>query len=253
MVNDNEVVPKQVKDEDPKKPPTDEIHVIHDADSFDTPPEKTFLSDIKDDDKSNLSLDCLQGPKTNSRHNALKLFYLAVLFLIIYLFSFKREEMIETAESADVAALRERFMAAFPHLKNTTHSLFPLLNATIFHDLMASQEAQTDKQHIGTRLYEEGARVNHPVVMVPGFVTSGLEVWAAKDCMKRFFRQRVWTAITGATSFLGERECWKEHMMLDPWTGNDPEGIRIRAAEGFVAADFFVMNYWVSGCWCIIF
>lgn len=221
-----------------KKKPAEIIHVIHDNDSFETPPEKASLSDMQDEKRS------LDVPEASPR-NPLKVFYISLFLLILYLFSFKREEMIETAESADVAALRERFMAAFPHLKNTTHSLFPLLNATIFHDLLASQEAQTTKQHIGTRLYQAGARVKHPVVMVPGFVTSGLEVWAAKDCMKRFFRQRVWTAITAATSFLGERECWKEHMMLDPWTGNDPEGIRLRAAEGFVAADFFVMNYWV--------
>ena len=34
-------------------------------------------------------------------------------------------------------------------------------------------------------------------------------------------------------------------MKLDPFTGTDPEGIRMRAAQGFEAADFFLANYWV--------
>ena len=45
--------------------------------------------------------------------------------------------------------------------------------------------------------------------------------------------------------WLMERFCVLEHMSLDPFTGLDPEGIRIRAAQGFEAADFFLANYWV--------
>ena len=35
--------------------------------------------------------------------------------------------------------------------------------------------------------------------------------------------------------------------MLDPYTGGDPEGIRVRASEGFAAADYFMGTYWVWG------
>lgn len=31
-----------------------------------------------------------------------------------------------------------------------------------------------------------------------------------------------------------------EHLALDPLTGKDPEDIRIRAAQGFEAADYFL-------------
>ena len=31
-------------------------------------------------------------------------------------------------------------------------------------------------------------------------------------------------------------DCWMQHMSLDPHTGLDPEGIRVRAAEGLGAA-----------------
>jgi Lecithin:cholesterol acyltransferase len=226
------------------------IHLIsHDnaEDACPTAPAQKRLE--SDEEKSTASATECSTTRSERRFHV---FVFALLVLLAYFVvgSFHANGFMEGAgESADVAALSERFLAAFPHLKNTAHSLFPslLLNGTFFHDLLASSshDGVTTKQLIGRRLYEQGARVNHPVVMVPGFVTSGLEVWAAKDCMKRFFRQRLWTAVTGATSFLGERECWKEHMMLDPWTGSDPDGIRVRAAEGFGAADFFLMNYWV--------
>jgi len=86
-----------------------------------------------------------------------------------------------------------------------------------------------------------------PVVMVPGFVTSGLEVWGGKECARRHFRQRLWAAFGGARSFLADRDCWAEHMKLDAYTGGDPDGIKVRAASGFEAADYFMGNYWVWG------
>lgn len=104
-----------------------------------------------------------------------------------------------------------------------------------------------EKKRPGFHLAQQGATAHYPVVMVPGFVTSGLEVWGGKPCARKFFRQRLWAAVGGATSFLMDRDCWKEHMMLDAMTGGDPEGIRLRAASGFDAADYFLGNYWVWG------
>ncbi len=36
-----------------------------------------------------------------------------------------------------------------------------------------------------------GYRPKHPIVIVPGFVTSGLELWHGKPCANRFFRCAV--------------------------------------------------------------
>lgn len=91
----------------------------------------------------------------------------------------------------------------------------------------------------------------HPVVMVPGFITSGLEVWKGKSCMKNVFRERVWGGLASAPYWLRERYCMMENMALDPITGMDPKGIKVRSAQGFGAADFFIGNdsmwgnYWV--------
>jgi phospholipid:diacylglycerol acyltransferase len=104
-----------------------------------------------------------------------------------------------------------------------------------------------EKKRPGFQLKQQGAAANYPVILIPGFVTSGLEVWGGKECARKHFRQRLWAAIGGARSFFMERDCWLAHMMLDPYTGGDPEDIRLRAAQGFEAADYFMANYWVFG------
>lgn len=38
---------------------------------------------------------------------------------------------------------------------------------------------------------------------------------------------------------------WKRHIMLDKKTGLDPPGIKLRAAQGFDATDFFITGYWI--------
>jgi len=88
-------------------------------------------------------------------------------------------------------------------------------------------------------------QAKYPLVIVPGFVTSGLEVWGGQECARKHFRQRFWSSMVGARSFLTDRDCWRQHMMLDPATGGDPENIRLRASSGFEAIDYFMANYWV--------
>lgn len=38
---------------------------------------------------------------------------------------------------------------------------------------------------------------------------------------------------------------WKRHIMLDTRTGLDPPNIKLRASQGFDAADFFITGYWI--------
>ena len=42
----------------------------------------------------------------------------------------------------------------------------------------------------GMLLAEEGAQAKHPVFLVPGFITTGLELWQGEECAKKYFRQR---------------------------------------------------------------
>ena len=42
-----------------------------------------------------------------------------------------------------------------------------------------------------------------------------------------------------------DRAGWLKHIVLDKHTGLDPPGIKLRAAQGFDAADFFITGYWI--------
>jgi phospholipid:diacylglycerol acyltransferase len=97
-----------------------------------------------------------------------------------------------------------------------------------------------ESQRPGYILAQQGAAANYPVIMIPGFVTSGLEVWTSRECAKKYFRQRIWTGIESARALFADKNCWRQHLALDPYTGSDPEGIRLRASEGFEAADYFM-------------
>lgn len=41
------------------------------------------------------------------------------------------------------------------------------------------------------------------------------------------------------------RDRWIAALMLDPVTGLDPPGVKVRAAEGIDAASSFVQGYWL--------
>ena len=44
----------------------------------------------------------------------------------------------------------------------------------------------------GVRLKNEGLTPLHPVVLVPGIVTGGLELWEGRPCSHGLFRKRLW-------------------------------------------------------------
>jgi phospholipid:diacylglycerol acyltransferase len=42
-----------------------------------------------------------------------------------------------------------------------------------------------------------------------------------------------------------DKAAWKKQIMLDKVTGLDPPGVKLRAAQGFDATDFFITGYWI--------
>ncbi|KAL7154000.1 hypothetical protein ABFS83_04G206000 [Erythranthe nasuta] len=99
----------------------------------------------------------------------------------------------------------------------------------------------------GTRLRRQGVTALHPVVLVPGIVTGGLELWEGRPCSDGLFRQRLWGGTF--TEIFRRPMCWLEHLSLDNETGLDPPGIRVRPVPGLVAADYFAPGYFV---WAIL-
>ncbi|MBA0846023.1 hypothetical protein Goarm_022589 [Gossypium armourianum] len=99
----------------------------------------------------------------------------------------------------------------------------------------------------GVKLRKEGLTANHPVVLVPGVVTGGLELWEGRHCAEGLLGKRLWGGSFG--EFYKRPLCWLEHISLDNDTGFDPPGIRVRPVTGLVAADYFATGYFV---WAVV-
>ncbi len=92
---------------------------------------------------------------------------------------------------------------------------------------------------------ELGLEAKHPVIMMPGVVTSGLESWSTEPIARPWFRSRLWGTSTMIRAVLTDKERWVEAMGIDLETGLDPPGHRVRAAQGLDAASEFIQGYWV--------
>lgn len=113
-----------------------------------------------------------------------------------------------------------------------------------------SPKGETGAFAIGKSLKKnEGLHAEHNVILVPGVISTGIESWGLEgtpDCPSTpYFRKRLWGSFFMLRTMLMEKACWLKHIMLDPETGLDPPGIKLRAAQGFEAADFFITGYWI--------
>ncbi|KAF9935480.1 hypothetical protein BGZ65_003364 [Modicella reniformis] len=99
----------------------------------------------------------------------------------------------------------------------------------------------------GEELHQvHGYKPKYPVTMIPGIISTGLESWSTThNCSQKYFRKRMWGTTTMFKAVLLDKDCWITNMRLDPDTGLDPEGVRLRAAQGLEAADYLVPGYWV--------
>ena len=81
--------------------------------------------------------------------------------------------------------------------------------------------------------------------MIPGVISTGLESWGTEEQSRQYFRKRLWGSWSMMRALVLDKASWKRHIMLDPDTGLDPPGVKLRAAQGFDAADFFITGYWI--------
>lgn len=73
--------------------------------------------------------------------------------------------------------------------------------------------------------------------MIPGVISTGLESWGTEEASRQYFRKRLWGSWSMMRALVLDKASWKKHIMLDKITGLDPPGIKLRAAQGFDAAD----------------
>ncbi|WVR06842.1 hypothetical protein IAU60_003878 [Kwoniella sp. DSM 27419] len=99
---------------------------------------------------------------------------------------------------------------------------------------------------VGEELVETyGLEKHHPIVLIPGIVSTGLESWSTGTVSKQFFRKRLWGTSTMIRAVLSNKERWLQALSIDPETGLDPAGFKIRAAQGLDAASEFIQGYWI--------
>ncbi|EAW21567.1 phospholipid:diacylglycerol acyltransferase [Aspergillus fischeri NRRL 181] len=102
-----------------------------------------------------------------------------------------------------------------------------------------------DPFSVGLQLQAQGIEARHPIVMIPGVISTGLESWGTGPASRQYFRRRLWGSWSMMRALVMDKAEWKNHIMLDRETGLDPPGIKLRAAQGFDATDFFITGYWI--------
>ncbi|KAK0504549.1 phospholipid:diacylglycerol acyltransferase [Armillaria luteobubalina] len=98
---------------------------------------------------------------------------------------------------------------------------------------------------VGEKIAERGLSAEFPVILVPGVISTGLESWSTSPDYRPFFREKLWGGFNMLSQVTFNREKWIAAMMLDPITGLDPPGVKIRAAQGIDAASSFIQGYWI--------
>lgn len=130
-------------------------------------------------------------------------------------------------------------------------SLFDALPAGLvrdMRDLVQGEREFTDAYDsfsVGLKARAEGLDAHHPMIMVPGVISTGLESWGTANISRGYFRKRLWGSWTMMRALVLDKEAWKQHIMLDKRTGLDPPLVKLRAAQGFDATDFFITGYWI--------
>lgn len=103
---------------------------------------------------------------------------------------------------------------------------------------------------VGKQLLRDyNIEAKHPVVMVPGVISTGIESWGVigdDECdSSAHFRKRLWGSFYMLRTMVMDKVCWLKHVMLDPETGLDPPNFTLRAAQGFESTDYFIAGYWI--------
>ena len=130
-------------------------------------------------------------------------------------------------------------------------SLIDVIPAGVLKDARELQKAEReavsyDSFAVGLHARSQGIRAVHPVIMIPGVISTGLESWGTEeDESRQYFRKRLWGSWSMMRALIMDKAGWKRHIMLDKQTGLDPPGIKLRAAQGFDATDFFITGYWI--------
>ncbi|KAA8909252.1 hypothetical protein TRICI_004564 [Trichomonascus ciferrii] len=154
-----------------------------------------------------------------------------------------------TARNQEFVSLEMLNDFSFDSIMGEFRDMLPMGILEEAQDIEKQHAVRPDSFAVGNYLRSEGMNAKYPVVIIPGVISTGLESWGLEgddDCPSQsYFRKRLWGSWSMIRAMLLDKHCWLKHIMLDPETGLDPPGFKLRAAQGMEAADFFVPGYWI--------
>ncbi len=54
-----------------------------------------------------------------------------------------------------------------------------------------------------------------PIIIIPGIISTGLELWAGTECATGKFRHRFWTSMQMVENIRRDHQCWLKHISLN--------------------------------------
>ncbi|KAK4953458.1 phospholipid:diacylglycerol acyltransferase [Elasticomyces elasticus] len=157
---------------------------------------------------SKAKLDKLQKQKSTKRRSSLYFFLGGLVGLIVALFFLQQNDVIHFDGLSTIGL-------------DGLNNVLPAGIVRELKDLSKAERGVTnsDSFEVGLHLRSQGVRAHHPKEVVGS-----------------------WTMMR---ALVLDQASWKKHIMLDKETGLDPPGIKLRAAQGFDATDFFITGYWI--------
>jgi hypothetical protein len=68
-----------------------------------------------------------------------------------------------------------------------------------------------------------------PIIIIPGIISTGLELWQGEKCAEGRFRHRFWTSMQMVDNIGRDHQCWLKHISLNltTWYGQHFKCIRV--------------------------
>eukprot|EP00457_Paulinella_chromatophora_P002733 gb/GEZN01002738.1/.p1 GENE.gb/GEZN01002738.1/~~gb/GEZN01002738.1/.p1 ORF type:complete len:679 (-),score=69.29 gb/GEZN01002738.1/:229-2265(-) len=152
------------------------------------------------------------------------------------------------ATAADTVFLLSQALSSRETLSTLVSNLPPGPPRDSLLDLLATLPEpleSIDSRRPGLRAAHDNVTAKHPVILVPGFISSGLELWKGKQCADGFFRYRMWGTASMVDMATRKTSCWLDTLEYDALYGLDRDGIKLRAAQGFEASDYVIGRMWL--------
>lgn len=89
-------------------------------------------------------------------------------------------------------------------IRNTVENVLKKFNLT----------SEEFRQRPGQRLAHY-RQPSMPIIIIPGIISTGLELWRGAECAEGKFRHRFWTSMQMVDSIGRDHQCWLKHISLN--------------------------------------